>query len=88
MHQIRIHLAALNAPICADIMYGGVFTYLSEIKRKFKLKQGTEELPLISRVALHAYSLTFTDMDGKEQKVKAPYPKDIRAFLRQLENNS
>lgn len=88
MHQIRIHLASIEAPICADIMYGGVFTYLSQIKKKFKLKKGTEELPLISRVALHAFSLTFTDMEGKEHTVDAAYPKDIRAFLRQLENNS
>lgn len=88
MHQIRIHLASLETPISADVLYGGVFTYLSQIKRKFKLKKGTEELPLISRVALHAFALTFTDMAGKEHTVEAPYSKDIRAFVRQLENNS
>ncbi len=88
MHQIRIHLASLQAPICADILYGGTFTYLSEIKRNFKLKKGTEELPLMGRVALHAQSLIFADLQGNRQSVEAPYPKDLRAFLRQLELNS
>jgi 23S rRNA pseudouridine955/2504/2580 synthase len=87
MHQIRIHLASIKRPILADKLYGGQDIFLSDIKRKFKLKKDTEEQPLISRVALHAYSLTFTDMEGNEIIVQAPYPKDMRALKRQLEIN-
>lgn len=87
MHQIRLHLAALKAPITADLLYGGKYTYLSDLKNKFKLKKDTEEEPLIKRVALHAYSLKFQDVTGEEIQVQAPYPKDIRAFLTQLEKN-
>jgi 23S rRNA pseudouridine955/2504/2580 synthase len=88
MHQIRIHLAYLKAPITADILYGGTFTYLSDLKRKFKLKKDTDEEALIKRVALHARSLKFQDLDGTEISVEAEYSKDFKAFLTQLEKNS
>jgi len=88
MHQIRIHLATLRAPISADILYGGEYTYLSDFKKKFKLKKDTEEFPLIRRVALHAQFLDFADLDGNTISAEVPYPKDIRAFLNQLEKNS
>ncbi len=89
MHQIRIHLAALKAPIVADVLYGGTFVYLSSLKgRKFNLKKDTEELPLMSRVALHAYSLRFTGLDGNPVSAEAPYPKDLRALVVQLEKFS
>ena len=85
MHQIRIHLTALKAPIVCDPQYGGDYIYLSSIKRKFNLKKDTEELPLIQRVALHAYSLSFTQMNGERATVEAPYPKDFAVLIRQLE---
>lgn len=88
MHQIRIHLSCLKMPIVNDPQYGGALVYLSEIKRKFNLKQDTEELPLIQRVALHARSLTFRLLDGEAVTIEAPYPKDMQALLRQLEKNS
>ena len=85
MHQIRVHLMCLKAPIVNDSTYGGEPVYLSDIKRKFNLKQGTEEQPLIHRVALHAYSLTFTLLNGEEQTFVAPYPKDFGVLVKQLE---
>ncbi|WP_422006745.1 RluA family pseudouridine synthase [Roseivirga pacifica] len=87
MHQIRVHLAFLNAPIVNDETYGGSFLYLSQVKRNFNLKRDTEEQPLIKRFALHANSLAFKDSAGKEIKVSAPYPKDMRVLVKQLENN-
>lgn len=87
MHQIRIHLSALKAPIVSDLQYGGQMLYLSSLKRKFNLKKDTEEQPLISRVALHARSLSFTLMDEKPVTVEAPYPKDFGVLVRQLEKN-
>jgi len=84
MHQIRIHLAHIGSPIVADKMYGGEDVFLSHLKKKFNLKNDTEEQPLISRVALHAHSLTFEGLDGQPIAVQAPYPKDIAALYRQL----
>ncbi len=87
MHQIRIHLQCLKAPIVMDELYGGEKIFLSDIKRKFKLAKETEEQPLISRVALHARALNFELMNGERQMVEAPYPKDMAALIRQLEKN-
>ena len=84
MHQIRVHLSYLKHPIIADHQYGGKDVFLSEIKRKFNLKQDSEELPLISRVALHAYSIGFFDINGEPKYTEAPYPKDIEALVTQL----
>jgi len=87
MHQIRIHLKCLEAPIVMDELYGGPKIFLSDIKRKFKLAKETEEQPLISRVALHARALNFALMNGERQMVEAPYPKDMEALITQLEKN-
>lgn len=87
MHQIRIHLTCLKAPIVCDEMYGGKYVYLSDLKKKFNLKKDTEELPLMRRVALHAYSLTFTLLNGEVKEVIAPYPKDFAVLVKQLEKN-
>ncbi|GAA4456440.1 RluA family pseudouridine synthase [Nibrella saemangeumensis] len=88
MHQIRVHLMCLKAPIVNDPTYGGDSIYLSQIKRKFNLKQGTEELPLIQRVALHARSLTFTLLNGEDAMFEAPYPKDFDVLVKQLEKHA
>lgn len=87
MHQIRIHLQCLKAPIVMDKLYGGPPIFLSEFKRKFKLAKAEEEKPLISRVALHARALNFQLMNGERQQVDAPYPKDMEALLNQLRKN-
>ena len=88
MHQIRIHLAIQKAPITGDETYGGKPFLLSQVKRDFKLKKGTEEEPFMKRMALHARSLQFDDIEGKRHIIEAPYPKDIQALIRQLELNS
>jgi RluA family pseudouridine synthase len=87
MHQIRIHLATLHAPITGDEMYGGKPFFLSSVKRGYNLKKGFEEEPLMKRMALHAFSLGFLGLDGKEIVVEAPYQKDFKALLKQLEYN-
>ena len=87
MHQIRIHLTLLEAPICGDDLYGGKPFYLSQVKRGFNLKKDTEEEPFMKRMALHAFSLGFMDLKGNPLKIDAPYQKDMQALIRQLELN-
>lgn len=88
MHQIRIHLVCLKAPIVCDPTYGGEMIYLSDLKRKFHLKKETEEQPIIKRVALHAHSLTFRLLDEEIIKIEAPYPKDFEVLVKQLDKFS
>ena len=87
MHQIRVHLAAIQAPLVADTLYGGRDLYLSEIKRKYRAKPGIEEKPIIARVALHAYSISFNEMNQSKVTVESPYPKDFRSVINQLDRN-
>lgn len=87
MHQIRVHLMCLKAPIVNDPTYGGDPIFLSQIKRKFNLKKDTEEQPLIQRVALHAHALTFNLLNGETATFEAPYPKDFDTVVKQLEKN-
>lgn len=84
MHQIRIHLASLGAPITGDEVYGGKPFLISSIKRRFRVKKDTEEQPLMKRMALHAFSLEFSTLDGQKITAQAPYPKDFTALLKQL----
>ncbi|MDF2159050.1 pseudouridine synthase [Algoriphagus sp. CAU 1675] len=88
LHQIRVHLAYLKSPICGDTLYGGKPLYLSSLKRRFNLKKNTEELPIMQRVSLHAYSIGFEGLDGQRIQVEAPYPKDFQVLVHQLEKNS
>ncbi|WP_295127926.1 RluA family pseudouridine synthase [uncultured Chitinophaga sp.] len=85
-HQIRVHMKYLGHPIAVDELYGTATPIkLSAIKKKFKLGKYTEEeKPLLSRLALHAFQLRFTDMHGMEQVMEAPLPKDMQAVLQQL----
>lgn len=87
LHQIRVHLAYLKAPICGDNLYGGKALYLSALKRRFNLKKDTEEQPIMQRVSLHAYAIKFLGLDGKPFEVQAPYPKDFAVLVQQMEKN-
>lgn len=85
-HQIRIHMQSIGHPLVCDPLYGdGLPVKVSSFKSKFKLsKEAEEERPILGRLALHASSLTFTDLDGKEIHLQAELPKDIQATLQQL----
>lgn len=86
-HQIRIHMKNAGHPIVCDELYGdGKPVLLSSFKQKFKLsKNEEEERPILSRLALHALSLQFTDIAGIIIDLEASVPKDVRATLQQLE---
>jgi 23S rRNA pseudouridine955/2504/2580 synthase/23S rRNA pseudouridine1911/1915/1917 synthase len=85
-HQIRVHMKDLGYPIVCDPLYGdGKPLLLSAVKSKFKLsKNELEERPILGRLALHAYQLSFTDIDGKIIDLEAALHKDMRATLQQL----
>src|SRR5258705_4634132 len=65
-HQIRVHMKDMGHPIVCDELYGdGKPILLSTIKSKFKLSKKEEvEKPILNRLALHAYKLKFTDING------------------------
>jgi 23S rRNA pseudouridine955/2504/2580 synthase/23S rRNA pseudouridine1911/1915/1917 synthase len=85
-HQIRVHMKETGHPVVCDVLYGdGKPVLVSSLKSKFKLsKEAEEEKPILNRLALHAFQLTFKDTSGKLIELEAPLPKDIRATLQQL----
>ncbi len=87
-HQIRVHMKDIGHPIVCDQLYGdGQPVLLSMLKhKKFKLsKNEEEERPLLNRLALHAFQLSFNDQNCKNIFLEAPLPKDLRATLNQLQ---
>ena len=85
-HQIRVHMKETGHPVVCDTLYGdGKPVLVSSLKSKFKLsRDAEEEIPILNRLALHAFQLSFTDRNGKMIELEAPLPKDIRATLQQL----
>lgn len=79
-HQIRLHLRHQGAPLAIDPLYGsdqGIL--LSSLKRGYRpSRDGRPESPLVDRLTLHAWKLSFTDPDGLAVRVRAPLPKDLR----------
>lgn len=85
-HQIRVHLATNGFSIVCDPLYGGNQkpVRLSEIKKKWNGDE-SEERPLLSRLALHAYKIEFTHPStGEKVSFTAEYPKDMEAVRRQF----
>jgi RluA family pseudouridine synthase len=87
-HQIRSHLASLNLPILVDPLYGdGQPLLLSAFKGNYR-KGKRPERPLLSRLGLHARSLSFQNPANSELvTVYAPHPKDFASTLRQLQKH-
>ncbi len=85
-HQIRAHLAATGHPLLVDPDYGRIGEFmLSTLKRRYKLAKGEVERPLISRITLHAASLSLLHPDTNERiAIAAELPKDLGAVLQVL----
>jgi|SRR3989339_88678 len=64
-HQIRVHLKAIGHPIVSDNLYAG------------KLGGGLS----LDRPALHAKSVSFSNLSGKSVTVEAPMPSDFETAL-------
>jgi 23S rRNA pseudouridine955/2504/2580 synthase/23S rRNA pseudouridine1911/1915/1917 synthase len=82
-----VHAKEMGHPIVCDPLYGdGKPVLLSSLKhKKFKLsKNELEERPLLNRLALHAFQLSFTDSNNEMIELEAPLPKELRALLQQL----
>ncbi len=85
LHQIRVHAASQNLPLVCDELYGGKVPELSLIKRKVKYGADESNKPMMSRVALHAYSISFDSPDNGQCTVIAPYPKDFNVLIKLLD---
>jgi 23S rRNA pseudouridine955/2504/2580 synthase/23S rRNA pseudouridine1911/1915/1917 synthase len=85
-HQIRVHMKDLGHPIVCDKIYGdGKPIMVSSLKSRYKLsKNEEEERPLLGRLALHAFQLSFMNESGETINLEAPIHKDIKAVLQQL----
>jgi len=84
-HQVRAHLSAQELPIACDALYGaGGGIYLSQVKPRPCIG-AKPEIPLISRLALHARSLAFLHpITLNALCFEAPYPGDFADFLQAL----
>lgn len=67
-HQIRIHLKSIGCPIVGDTLY--------KIKRKKSIS--------LNRIFLHAFHLSFTDLDGQKHDFKIDLPKELKYFLEKI----
>jgi len=84
-HQIRVHMKETGHPILCDPLYGDGKPFLvSSLKRNYNHSGFEDEIPILSRLALHAAQLSFTDQHGKTFTIEAEMPKDMRALLSQL----
>ncbi|MCX7880362.1 MAG: RluA family pseudouridine synthase [Ignavibacteria bacterium] len=85
-HQIRVHCSTIGNPLIVDEIYGKNNSFfVSTLKRRFNLKKGEEEKPIISRLSLHSFSITFKHpTSGDEVSYFAPYPKDFSALIKVL----
>ena len=65
-HQIRVHMKFLNYPVVCDKLYA-------------------PNLPCpvlgMNRLALHAKSIEFKKPDGKDIKIEAPIPEDLKQAI-------
>jgi len=60
-HQIRIHLKSIHHPVLNDSLYA----------------KGMKKVFDFDRLALHAFSISFVDLGGKEIRVEASLPESF-----------
>ena len=76
-HQIRVHSLYMGHPLVGDGLYGP--NSIDNPSDRFP--QSAELDKTVGRVALHAYSLKFTDpFDNEVREFESPLPADITAI--------
>ena len=85
-HQIRVHLPGIGLPLAIDPLYGSSQPlFLSDFKPDYHLAQGKTEKPLIDRLTLHAYELSFLDNSAnRPTSFVAGLDKKFAATLKML----
>ncbi len=74
-HQIRVHMKYDNHPIVADHLYAG---------KLFDRETPKSNLDFETQ-ALHAYKITFPNLDGKTLTLKAPLPQSFLNAEKEIE---
>lgn len=74
-HQIRVHFKAINHPVVCDKLYA------PKLAQRSLGEVGRESALGFERLALHARSLEFENLDGKHLKIEAPFPEDFEKAL-------
>lgn len=83
--QILLHLGSRRLRVVGDAFNHGGPLRLSELKRRYELKPGTVEKPLIGRPALHAAEFTLAHpRTGEPFTLTAPLPADFSAGWKYL----
>jgi len=83
-HQVRVHLMASGFPLAVDPFYGDSRpVYLSDLKKDYKRK-GDSETPLIGRLPLHSFRISFREPAGEMLVVEAPLPRDFQRMIKAL----
>ena len=81
-HQIRVHSLHMGHPLVGDGLYGPNST--DNPSDRFPLSKALDEK--VGRVALHAYSLKFTDpFENVEREFDSPLPADIASVTGKTE---
>jgi len=68
-HQIRVHFKSIHHPVIGDMLYGP--------RSSENLSENIQKNIEIGRLALHAFSVSFTGINGREISATAPYPEDF-----------
>lgn len=71
MHQIRVHMFAMNHPVVGDILY---------FNPKLIKKNDTQ----LNRLFLHSYRLAFEDLKNEKVEFKIKLPKELEVYLETL----
>lgn len=80
-HQIRVHLKHAGYPIVGDKLYGTDERFYAEFVKQGPSDELTRAIGF-PRSALHSRSLSFSHpVTGREIRLKAPLPEDMRAFI-------
>jgi len=77
-HQIRVHLTALNHPICGDDLYCP-----KDLYREYSSLLAQNHIPV--RMFLHAVAITFRHpVTSSQMNLTAPLPPDLTSVLNLL----